>query len=129
MLNFLATLQQRCGNVLITSESNIVRTSETDVGLTLIFDRATTRQRQHRRCHNIVTTSLCRLGCWPRAYRQAFAGKEHIQCCLNLHVPALHKKVTCAMLTHIPCTTLHRNIICNVILIFVGQHCARELLQ
>ena len=63
MLNVMATLQQRCGNILITSESNIVTTSETDVGATLIFDRATTlSQRQQRRCHNVVTTSLCQLG-------------------------------------------------------------------
>ena len=42
ILNVMATLQQRCGNVLITSESNAVTTSETDVGTNLIFDRATT---------------------------------------------------------------------------------------
>ena len=49
MLNVVATLQQRCGNV--------------DVGTTLIFDRATTLwQRQQRRCDNVVTTSLCQLG-------------------------------------------------------------------
>ena len=59
MLNVVATLQQRCGNVLITSESDVVTTSETDVGTTLIFDRFTTLwQRQQRRCDNVVTT-LC----------------------------------------------------------------------
>ena len=42
MLNVVATLQQRCGNVFITSENDVVTTSETDVGTTLIFDRATT---------------------------------------------------------------------------------------
>ena len=42
MLNVVATLQQRCGNVLITSESDVVTTSETDVCTTLIFDRVTT---------------------------------------------------------------------------------------
>ena len=31
------------------------------------------------------------------------------------------------MLTHSPWTTLHRKIICNVVLIYVGQHCARKL--
>ena len=63
MLNVVATLQQRCGNVLITSESNVVTTSETDVSTTLIFDRVTTLwQRQQRRCNNVVTTSLCQLG-------------------------------------------------------------------
>ena len=38
----VAMLQQRCCNVLITSESDVVTKSETDVGTTLIFDRATT---------------------------------------------------------------------------------------
>ena len=62
MLNAVKTLQQRCGNVLITSESNVVTTSETDVGTTLIFNRATTLwQRQQRRCDNVVTTWLCQL--------------------------------------------------------------------
>ena len=42
MLNIVATLQQRCGNVLITSESEIVTTSETNVNTTLIFDPVTT---------------------------------------------------------------------------------------
>ena len=42
MQNVVATLQQRCGNVLITSESDVVTTSETDVDTTLILDRATT---------------------------------------------------------------------------------------
>ena len=55
MLNFVATLQQRRGNVFIKSES--------DVGTTLIFDgTATLWQRQQRRCDNVVTTSLCQLG-------------------------------------------------------------------
>ena len=62
MLNVVMTLQQRCGNVLITSESEVVTTSETDFGTTLIFDRTRTLwQRQERRCDNVVTTSLC---CW-----------------------------------------------------------------
>ena len=42
MLNVVATMQQRCGNVLITSESDVVTMSETDVGTTLIFDWVTT---------------------------------------------------------------------------------------
>ena len=42
MLNAVATLQEGCGNVLITSESDVVITSETDNGTTLIFDSATT---------------------------------------------------------------------------------------
>ena len=41
ILNVVATLQQRCGNVLITLENDVVTTSETDVGTTLIFDHAT----------------------------------------------------------------------------------------
>ena len=55
------------------------------------------------------------------------AGKQHIECCLNLPVQTLYKKVTCAMLTHSLWTTFHRKIICNVILIFVGQQCTRKL--
>ena len=62
MLNVAATLQQCCGNLLITSESDVVTTSETDVGTTLIFDRVTTRKRQQQRCDNVVTRSLCQLG-------------------------------------------------------------------
>ena len=63
MLNVMATLQQRCGNVLITLESNVVTTLETDVGTTLIFYRITMlRQRQQRRCDNVVIMSLCQLG-------------------------------------------------------------------
>ena len=62
MLNVVATLQQSCGNVLITSEGNVVTTSETDVVTTLIFDRATTLwQRQERCCDNIVKLSLRQL--------------------------------------------------------------------
>ena len=58
MLSVVATLQQRCGNVLITSE--------TDVGTTLIFDSATMLwQRQQRRC-DVATTSLCQLGHYLR---------------------------------------------------------------
>ena len=41
----------------------VVATTEADVGTTLIFDRATTLcQRQQRRYHKVVTTSLCQLG-------------------------------------------------------------------
>ena len=42
MLNVVATLQQRYGNVLITSDSDVVTTSETGSGTTLIFGRGTT---------------------------------------------------------------------------------------
>ena len=42
MLNVVPTLQQHCGNVLATSESDAVTTSENGAGTTLIFDRATT---------------------------------------------------------------------------------------
>ena len=42
MLNVAATPQQRCGNVFIMSESDVVTTSETDIGTTLIFGRVTT---------------------------------------------------------------------------------------
>ena len=55
MLNVVATLQQRWGNVLTTLESHVVTTSETDVGTTLIFDHATTLwQRQQQGCDNVA---------------------------------------------------------------------------
>ena len=67
MLNVVATQQQRYGNVLITSENEVVTTLETDVGTALIFDRAKTlRQRQQQHCDNVVTTSLCQL--WYSQY-------------------------------------------------------------
>ena len=56
MLNVVATLQLRCGNVLITLESGVVTTSETDIGTTLIFDR----------CDNVnndVVTTLSQRRC------------------------------------------------------------------
>ena len=37
----VATLQRRCGNFLIASESDVVTTWETDVGTALMFDRVT----------------------------------------------------------------------------------------
>ena len=53
MLNVVGTLWQRGGNILKTSESDVITTSEPDVGTILIFDRATTLwQRQQRRCDN-----------------------------------------------------------------------------
>ena len=61
MLNVVAMLQQRCGNVLITSESDVVITSETDVDTTLIFDRY----------HNVVTTSTITLWQWQRCHNVA----------------------------------------------------------
>ena len=63
MRNVVATLQQRCGNVLITSESDIVTTSETNVGTPLIFDRvshnvvATSTTTLSQRCHNVLVSS------------------------------------------------------------------------
>ena len=49
------------------------------------------------------------------------------QYCPNTSETTLHKKTTCAMLVQSPGTTLHRKIICNGVLIYVGQHCARSL--
>ena len=57
MLNVVATLQQRCRNVLIKSESHVVTTSETDVGTTLIFDRVTTLLQ--RRCSSWGNGKIC----------------------------------------------------------------------
>ena len=51
MLNVVATLQQRYRNVLITSDSDVVATSETGFGTNLIFGRGTTLWQ---RWHNVV---------------------------------------------------------------------------
>ena len=70
MPNIVATLQQRCGNLLIMSESvDVVRTLDTEVSATLIFDRVTTLwPRQQRLCDNVVTMSLCLLGLVPFSF-------------------------------------------------------------
>ena len=67
MLNVVAVLQQRCGNVLITSESDVATTSETEVGTTLIFDSVKTLwQRQQPRSEFIQwTTNTKTLGMCP----------------------------------------------------------------
>ena len=81
MLNVVVTLYQRCGNVLTTSESNLVATSETDVGTALIFDSATTLwHRQQRRCNNVVITSLCQLGkSCPKYYDRNIAFHKSLE--------------------------------------------------
>ena len=53
MQNVVATLQQHCGKVLITSESDVV-TMSTSAQLAFL----TVSQR----CENVVTRSLCQLG-------------------------------------------------------------------
>ena len=53
MLNVVAMLQQRSGHVLITSDSDVVTMSETDVHTTLILDRVTTLSQ--RRCASCAT--------------------------------------------------------------------------
>ena len=65
MLNVVVTLQQCCGNVLITSESDIVTTSETDVDTILILDHVTTLLQ---RVNNDVVTTLSQRCCasWER---------------------------------------------------------------
>ena len=51
---------------------------------------------------------------------------NHIQCCLDLPEPTLHKKITCEMLVHSLQTTLHRKVILNFVGIYLGQHCIRK---
>ena len=79
MLNVVATLQQPCGNVLITSESDVVSTSETNVGTTDFWP-----------CHNVVTT-LSRRHCvsWvvyavkkPSGYKFSPGCKKNISGCI-----------------------------------------------
>ena len=57
MLNVVATLQQRCRNVLTKLESVVVTTSETDVGTTLIIGRVTTLLQ--RRCSSWGNGKIC----------------------------------------------------------------------
>lgn len=55
-------LRRRCSNVVTTSDSDVITTSETYVASTLILGRATTLwQRQPWRFDNVVTKSLCQL--------------------------------------------------------------------
>ena len=63
-----------------------------------------------------------------------------VQCCPKSIKTTLNRIFACAMLSgdphevfihamllHSPLTTLHRKTICNVVVIYVGQHCARNL--
>ena len=45
----------------------------------------------------------------------------------NTAETTLYKKITCAMFTHSPQTTLHRKIIQNFVWIYLGQYCIRKL--
>ena len=52
-------LWQRCSNAVATWEIDVVKTSETDVGTTLIFYRATTLwQRLQRRGDNVNNVTV-----------------------------------------------------------------------
>ena len=52
-------LWQRCSNIVATWEIDVVTTSETDVGTTLIFYRATTLwQRLQRRGDNVNNVTV-----------------------------------------------------------------------
>ena len=52
-------LWQRCSNVVATWEIDVVTTSETDIGTTLIFYRATTLwQRLQRRGDNVNNVTV-----------------------------------------------------------------------
>ena len=51
-----------------------------------------------------------------------------MQCYIDLPLPTLHTKTTCAsLLIQSPRTTLHRKIISNVVLIYADQHCTKNL--
>ena len=71
MLNIVTTLQKHCGNVLITSESDVVTTSETDVVTTVILDRVTT-----------LWFSLIRI----------FVNKDRIEDCVHIQVNTGERK-------------------------------------
>ena len=117
MLNVV--LWQLCGNVLISSESNVVTTSETDVSTTVIFNRATKLwQRQQRRG---TTLSQCRCAnwitllwkkehfskgeklCWWQSFHKIFSKRvgydylnqikstAFIACCMSLFNPSVKR--------------------------------------
>ena len=66
--------------------------------------------------------------CWPRAHIHVFAGNNLYSVLLIcLSQPTLLKRITYAMLAHSPWTTLQSKISYSVVLIYVGQHCARKL--
>ena len=46
---------------------------------------------------------------------------NHIQRCLDVPKPKLHKKLTCVMLVHSPQTAFHRKIIYNFVWTYLGR--------
>ena len=70
MLNVVATLQQPCGNVLITSESDVVTTLETNVGTT-----------HFRPCHNVVSWVVYAVK-KPSGYKFSPGCKKNISGCI-----------------------------------------------
>ena len=61
--------------------------------------------------------------------KDTYTKKILVQCWSSaLPDPTLHKKITFAMLTYCPQTTLHRKKIYNFVWIYLGQHCIKKLL-
>ena len=65
---------------------------------------------------------------WSKGAQTCFRRKRSYAIFLDLPGPTLHKKISLAMLTYCPQTTLLRKIIFNFVWIYLGQHCIRKLL-
>ena len=52
---------------------------------------------------------------------------NHIQRCLDVPKPKLHKKLTCVMLVHSPQTAFHKKIIYNFVWIYLGRSIRPEV--
>ena len=65
--------------------------------------------------------------CWPKVCRHVFPQENNLYNCLDLPVPTLYKKVTCAMFAYSPQTTLDRKMIYNFVWIYLGEYCIRKL--
>ena len=64
--------------------------------------------------------------CCPRGSRQLCIRKNLVQCCLNTLWTTLHSWKPYAMLPERPQTTLYKKILCDAVLILLGQLCIRK---
>ena len=60
----------------------------------------------------------------PRGSRQLCIWKNPVQCCLNILGTTLRRSKPYAILSERLQITLHKNILCNITLILLGQHCS-----
>ena len=64
--------------------------------------------------------------CCRRGSRQLFIRTNPVQCSLNTLGITLHRSKPYAILFEKPQTTLHKKILCNFVLILLGQHCTGQ---